>query len=786
MSGPNGSTTASAPQIERLISGLRSKLVRTVWLHGLGTVVSIAACWILFAFVADRGLGVPAPIRIFHGLVFPLLVAFFLWRGLVRPLRRLPDRAGLAVLLERAHPELREVLVSAVEFRDAGPDPERALGDPGLVAQVIRSADERAAGLDLAGVLEERGPRQRAMLGAISAALLTVLAMLAPTQAGIFAARFLGASTPWPQRTWLTVEVPELGGTARVERTDELIRVRVARGTDVPVVVRAQGEAPDTVSLHLDDRAPLELGRGTGATYRTLLRSMQEDLAFHVTGGDDERGLPRVEIEVLQPPDVAGLAVRVTPPAYSGLQPSLAFDRDLEVLAGSTLRVHVLPYPDDATGVARLLPEDRTLPLERAPFPVDPSDADAGLDEREGLVFDLVAEASFGFRIELTDERGLSNPDPGLYRIRIVEDRAPDVRVLSPARSEIEVVPGGAIAVRARAEDDFGLTSLALRVGAPTRASEPAAEGSEEALPPTTPLALRSLDEPGDVAPGTAPRKAFGGTRLEVDALGGGEPVTVDQRFTIAIEARDTRTPDAGVGSAVPIRVRVVTPEELLRRVQERLARARVTAGRLANLQRERRTRTEELLDALAEGPAEGENELSLRASVGGERRIRGDAEALARDLASAAEDVLYARLDDKSEPMLARLDAALSEVSDLRFHAEPWRELAAARRDGQLGAPGFSATLVDLVDVALEIGNDHAAAAVTELEAALEAPESEARDHLARAIEHQTLALDRAEELLERLAEWDNFQNVLALTRDILNRQKALRERTKQFASEK
>ena len=51
--------------------------------------------------------------------------------------------------------------------------------------------------------------------------------------------------------------------------------------------------------------------------------------------GDDRDGLPRVGVTVLDPPDVTGLAVRVEPPAYSGLEPVLRFDRDVEVLAGS-------------------------------------------------------------------------------------------------------------------------------------------------------------------------------------------------------------------------------------------------------------------------------------------------------------------------------------------------------------------------------------------------------------------------------------------------------------------
>jgi hypothetical protein len=53
-------------------------------------------------------------------------------------------------------------------------------------------------------------------------------------------------------------------------------------------------------------------------------------------------------------------------------------------------------------------------------------------------------------------------------------------------------------------------------------------------------------------------------------------------------------------------------------------------------------------------------------------------------------------------------------------------------------------------------------------------------------AFEAQSRALDDLEALVDRLAEWDNFQSVLSLTRDILNRQKALSERTKRYAQDK
>ena len=45
--------------------------------------------------------------------------------------------------------------------------------------------------------------------------------------------------------------------------------------------------------------------------------------------------------------------------------------------------------------------------------------------------------------------------------------------------------------------------------------------------------------------------------------------------------------------------------------------------------------------------------------------------------------------------------------------------------------------------------------------------------------------AVEQLDALTTRLGEWDNFQSVLTLTRDILNRQKNLTERTRKFAEE-
>ena len=802
------------PVLDGLLGALRRRLVGKIWLHGLGTALAVGALWLAFAFLADWGLRVPRPVRILHGLAFVVLVGVFVWRDLLRPMRRVPSRSGLALLVERRRPELRELLVSAVQFQERPEAAPTGSGDPELVGLVLAEADRSAAALRPSGMLDDRPPRRRFLAGLVAGLVVVAFALARPDLASIFADRMLGGTRSWPQRTHLTLDVPGLGPGAVVERTEERILLRVARGTDLPVLVRAVGVVPGEVELHFEEERDLVLPGAGGGLFRTLLRSLQEDVRFYATGGDDRDGLPRVEVEVLQPPDVEGLAMVVEPPAYSGLPRTVQFDRDVEVLAGSRVAVHVLPFPPDATGIARLLPEDETIELASVPYPRDEAAAGPfvegveGVEGTEGtegaeaeppaqgLGFELVAERSVGFRIELVDDSGLSNPEPGLFRIRVVEDRPPDIALLSPARSDFEIVRGGAIPLRARAEDDFGLVSMRFRVLPTTREedAQPILEGEI----PLTPLArdpagaaTAASAAAGDGAtPATAARElALGNVRLEVDSLGTeAMPVAVDQRYELVVLATDDRQPEPGVGRSHPIRARVVTPEELLRRMQDRLGQARLSAVRLSDLQREKRRRVEDLL-AVAEGDgAPGTVEgLAVAAALTGQRRVQGDAQALARDLAVVAEDILYARLDDKAGAMLEFYDQRQARIADPTFHPGPLRELARAVRAGELGPKGFAANLVDLVDLALEISEDHAASASAALDRAEKALDAAAvQAALVEAAELQGVALQRTEDLLAQLAEWDNFQNVLALTRDILNRQKALRQRTQQFASEK
>lgn len=777
----------STPTLERLLANLAGQLARLAWMQGLGAVLAVLALWLSFAFVADYALHVPRGVRWMHLGVCIAAPLFALWRLGVAPWLRRPGRAGLAILVERERPQLRQLFVSAVQLQHAPP----ADAHPELIQRVLRSAELEAARTNLAGVLDPRTPR-RWLAGGVCAALGVFSASRAwPEHAAIFGARLFGADQPWPQLTQLELGLGAGLENVQLEPTASGVRVRLPRGSDAPIVVRALGEQPDDVRLHLGDDSSVALSAGADGLYRTVLRGLREDVTLSATGGDDRDREPTLQIVVLEPPDIAGLAVRITPPAYTGLLERVEFDRDVEVLAGSSVEVAVRPQPANARGKVHLLPADERLELTPLHFPRAASSAsgeapasdgaapvaspDANTGPADALGFALVAQSSLRYRIELTDDSGLSNPDPGLFAIQVVRDERPQLEWLAPARNELETLPRGAVRLLARADDDFGLQGAQWR-----------AKRSGEADATWADLTLNALPEDSGAA--ARPNARIAGLRVDVATLAAAKrALQPGDQLEFELRAFDTRPRNAdgeldpaAVANATPVRVRIVSEEDFLRRLGDRLARVRAQTAEAETIARERVRRTGDLLRTL-EGDQGLPSANDTTGLVSGQRRLQSDLDSLTRELASCVENVLYARLDESAAPALADLDARLARTSARAFPAQAWREFAAAARAGTVFTPGVPGQLTALLERSLALSDESSPRAIEALERATRAAELDtAHGALSQALEAQTAVHTGLVELLEQLAEWDNFQAVLTLTRDILTRQKTVRDRTR------
>lgn len=779
----------ATPRLDAALRRLDGSLRRSIWLYGVGTAVGGAALWLLFMYGADRLLQLPAPIRLIHLAVLAAGTCWLLAKTLLRHRRSVPDRAGLALLAQRALPDEEaedDRFVNALELTRSV-DPAAPAAE--LVERIAASAEESAARLDLGRVTDGGLPARRFAMGAVCVAATAGALATEPAMARIFGARLLGADVAWPRATTLSVEVPEDTMGLEVDTSDPArIVVRAARGRDVPIVVTAEGVVPEVVSLTFDSGAIVDIGPSGPDTFRTVLPSVQEDLGLVVTGGDDDRGIPRVEVVVLQPPDLARLAFVVSPPAYSGLPREVSTDTRVSALQGSTVEVFVQADPASATGVARTFPDGTEIALGRAPFPAEalPDAEPAGAEGEavpsdpaapEALTFRTTAIESTRFRFELRDETGLENPDPALFGIEVVPDRAPELITLEPGRADVEVVVGGAVPVRILGRDDFGVRALALGV------TNAATETSVAELD----LELASVDIEDSQRGRRGNQDARLASRLlEIDSFFPGGPPAIGTSLVLEAVLTDSREPDANVTEAAPIRLRVVSADEFLRRQRDGLGRAAAEVTEVTNAV----DRTADAVEGFVLGLSGDDGGLpdaaGMAQTLNDVRRVRGDLESVSRDLSGLASSMIYSRLDERAGALEARLFELTRSSADRAFLMEAWKTLGEELRAGRLGNPENAGALVGVVALAIEAADLRCGALIEALEETRAAESTDAaRQSLVRAtirVEELRAAL---EELGLELSEWDSMQSIQALAREILNSQKNLAERTRKQAQQ-
>lgn len=776
---------ALTPNLDRLLRRLGGTLRRNIWLHGIGTALAAGALWLTYMYVADRTLKLPAAIRVIHLVVLVVGVGWILRRALFQHAKNVPTDSGLAMLAQRALPDdvpRDDRFVSALQLRNTvGADSPSAP----LVRQLARSAEEVVPKVDIGRVTNSKGPMGRTAAGILAAVVSAAALGYQPAMASIFGQRLLGQNVAWPRATTLTLDVPDSGGALDVRRpSSELIEVRAARGSDVPIVVLAEGKVPERVTVKFDSGAAIDLSPSGKDVFRTMLPSVQEGLELRVFGGDDQRGEQTVRIEVLQPPDLASLAFVVVPPAYSGLPQRTEYDTAIAVLAGSTVNVIAATDPDDATGLSRTFPNDEEIALTRVPFPLDPArptaagSANETAEARTGLGFERTVLESLRFRFELTDSTGLSNPDPALFGIEVIPDRRPELITLEPGRAEVETIPGGAVPLRVLVRDDFGLG--AFRYEVQSAASNDVLSATE--IPLTdAPMALEGQ--------GRVVRSAgLSSTLLEVSTLNPDGAMEEGQVVTLQTIVLDSRQPEANETRSAPVRVRVVSSDEFLRTQRDGLGRAAEDVSQVSSRLALSTTRMDEFTMAMDGDDAEAPTPNDVTGLVNDARRMQGDLTSIGRELSALASSTIYARMDERGKALEARLFELNSKSTERSFQPEVWTTLSAEVASGQLGSPERAGELVRLVGMALNAAGPETDALIAALEtmrteAASDDPLNGSRAALKDASAKARKLSLSIEKLMNDLGEWDNMQAIISLTRDIANRQKNILEKVRKEA---
>lgn len=735
------------PPIESLLSSLRRRIRAYLWTDGLAAIVIFLGAGFWLSLTLDWLVEPPVALRVGVLIALAAGLAYTVYRWLLSRIMVRMSKRHLALLIERRFGQFRDSLVTVVEMAE---QPEvAATFNPHMLSHTRHDALRHAGQVDLRALFNTRPLAWRVTLAAFLVAVTLVFVVAVPSALGVWSRRTLLMSNElWPRRTHLSVE-----------GFDDNRRIKIARGSDFPLIAKADAATdravPEIVEVrystaegvrgrdNMSREGVVRPGEGPFQPYTYTFKSVLAPLEFYVAGGDDREG--PFWLDVVDSPTISKMSLRCEYPPYmrretreipvAGLM-QIPRGSHVTILAESNkplLAAQIDEVVDESTPLShRLDLTSQGASPTRFTFPLGRLDAD------KTLLFTL------------RDTDGIRSRDAVRLSLTAVADEPPQVNVQLKGIGNA-ITPAARLPAAGTVTDDYGLDRLWFDYQIDERPAE------------TQPLAAKGDNQ----------QKLAVDDAMDVRDLG----LQPKQKFHWAIHANDGCTLDGGpnIGQSQRYVLDVVTPEQLRAMLEARELSLRrrfetiieeFTESRdlLATIQPPQpdSDKQDEPKDADAKGNPAGDNQPTedevpapISPAVQAERVLQNNQRSGHESLQVAdafdeiREEMINNRVD--TEELKSRLKEGV---------ADPLRALVTSR---------FPPLEERLKQLAAQLADPRAAVA-----------------QQTAAVAEMDRILVEMRAILDKMLELETFNEVLDMLRQIIDSQEKINEETKQKQKEK
>jgi hypothetical protein len=463
------------------IAAVRRKHLVVAALTGAAAAVAAFVLLLAASMLLDFYLNLPFTARAALLTLTLAAAGFALLYSVFGPLLYGPDDDRIALMVEDAEPAFRTRLIASIQLARPGAVP--AGGSTSLARAMIAQAEAIAGPIDFARVIKtDRLLRVAALAGLTLLLGLASFVYAADVARDLLQRSLFLSDIPVPRNT----RVYPITGDLLVARGDTVEILALADGTTPPddkrrLVIRTlpdqkaepartqtfnmerlDTDADPARAAHVESvlaashpKAPRTADKlKSGApVYAATIENVQESFEYRARLNDGESP-GRYTVKVLPRPAITRVQARQTYPAYTGRPPEDRALGDLSLLQGSKLQLTITTNKRLRPGgnAVHLVGSDKDLPLT----------LDSASPQRLTGEIDL-PKGTTGFSINLTDEFGLKSKDPAIYRVDLIPDKAPTVRVTLPTRKEVLLVRDARHRVAFEAADDFAIATASIK-----------------------------------------------------------------------------------------------------------------------------------------------------------------------------------------------------------------------------------------------------------------------------------------------------------------------------------
>ena len=421
------------------LGGLRGRLVAQEFFRRIAVALTFAILFLGLEMLGDFFFEVSLEVRrvflVIGGSIFGIL---FL-RALASLVTARRDEETLALMVEKTHPRFDSRLIASVQFANghATIPPDAAIH---LVERTVTEAEDESKNASFGEAADPSALRRALVFFALIALIAGGAGYLARDVFPALVKRAFLIETPIPRDTYILTVTGD---------------VRIGAGDPVELEAVAKGVLPETARLEIryesGRRQSVTMGRDTEfaeegrARYLASFAEVPESFTYVVIANDGRSR--RYEVKAIERPRIEHLSGMQVYPGFTKLETSEHQPGGFNLFPGSQFTLTTTANKGLEGGVLRLIGQDEEIPLD-----VDPDNA-----TKASAKFTVPNESLTGFTISLNGDEGMQSEDRTVYRVQLLTDNPPQVRITYPRRAEELATRRARFRVSFEATDRFGI-----------------------------------------------------------------------------------------------------------------------------------------------------------------------------------------------------------------------------------------------------------------------------------------------------------------------------------------
>ncbi len=526
----NVRTAHSSEVLRGKLAAVRNKRLFVDLGAGVSWLVLAAAALLAAGMLIDWKYDLTRDLRMLFLMIDATVLFIIFLRHIYTPLTNQPNDDEVALQVEKSDQfaDFRSRLIATTQLGEANL-PQGIAGM--LVRALVKQTEEMARPKNFNIIVPVDG-FARAFVLALLVAGLGVLAYnkYQPDSGDLLKRAFLTQDVDVPRFTHIDEITVKPGNV-------------IARGDDLTIEATLKETSrvkPPTAVIAIKYASaaratPHTRTNNAAGIYSLPLENVRESFEVIVTANDARK---TSKVTVVSRPAVREIVFEQEFPAYTGLiKPQPRRRGDLTLLENSKLKVTVTANKPVESGYASIINAEGDA--STVPMVVDEDKSSLA-----SATLPLQDLNIIGFSVKLKDKHGFESRNEALYRITMLPDKPPVVRVLEPLRKESKVTQRARLPIMVSVKDDYGVKQLRLMYVIGNAPPQPLLLGTDQAIG-----RLKRVEHDWKIVDLKPPV----GTNIEY-----------------WIEAEDGRDPKPGVGESRHLYAVVVTDDEKRRDLQNR------------------------------------------------------------------------------------------------------------------------------------------------------------------------------------------------------------------------